>query len=60
MLPTAGLVSLLADLGTIFTSVIGYFGSVIAEFMAHPILVLTFGISFVAIIVHMARGFLGR
>lgn len=57
---TAGLTSLLTSLGTIFTAVIGYFGTVITEFMSHPILILTFGVSFASIIVHMARGFLGR
>lgn len=54
------LAQLLLDMGEIFTAVIGYFGDVIDLFVSQPILLLTFGISFVAIVVHMARGFLGR
>ncbi|WP_313345701.1 hypothetical protein [Sedimentibacter sp.] len=54
------LTSLLADMGSIFTAVTGYFADVIGMFVSQPILLLTFGISFVAIVVHMARGFLGR
>lgn len=60
MEPTPALVSLLTSMGQIFTSVIGYFGTVFAEFMAQPILILTFGIGFAATVIHMARGFLGR
>jgi hypothetical protein len=60
MTVTAGLTSLLADLGTVFTAVIGYFGTVFTEFMAHPILILTVGITFASIVINMARGFLGR
>lgn len=54
------LTALLTDMGTIFTAVTGYFGEVIEMFVEQPILLLTFGVSFVAIVVHMARGFLGR
>lgn len=54
------LAELLTTLGDIFTAVIGYFGDVIDLFVSQPILLLTFGVSFVAIVVHMARGFLGR
>lgn len=54
------LTQLLAALGEIFTAVTGYFANVIEMFVEQPILLLTFGVSFVAIVVHMARGFLGR
>ena len=54
------LTALLADMGTIFTSVTSYFTSVFTMFVETPILLLTFGVGFVAIIINMARGFLGR
>lgn len=54
------LTALLVDMGSVFTAVIGYFGDVIDMFVSQPILLLTFGISFASIIIHMARGFLGR
>lgn len=52
--------ALLTDMGSIFTAVTGYFGDVIEMFVEQPILLLTFGVSFVAVVVNMARGFLGR
>lgn len=54
------LAQLLTDMGAVFTAVIGYFGDVIEMFVSQPILLLTFGISFASIVIHMARGFLGR
>ncbi len=57
---TEGLTSLLTDLGSIFTAVVGYFSTVFTEFMSHPILILTVGVGFAAVVVNMARGFLGR
>lgn len=54
------LAALLTAMGSIFTSVTGYFTSVFTMFVSTPILLLTFGIGFVAIVINMARGFLGR
>ncbi len=57
---TMTMTELLSAMGSIFTAVTGYFGQVIEMFVEQPILLLTFGVSFVAIVVNMARGFLGR
>lgn len=54
------LTALLTSMGEIFTSVTGYFTSVFTMFVSTPILLLTFGIGFVAVVINMARGFLGR
>lgn len=54
------LTALLADMGSIFTAVTGYFTDVFDLFVSTPLLLLTFGVGFVAIVINMARGFLGR
>lgn len=54
------LTELLTNMGSIFTAVTGYFTDVFELFVETPLLLLTFGIGFVAVIIHMARGFLGR
>lgn len=54
------LATLLTSMGQIFTSVTGYFTTVFNLFVSTPLLLLTFGIGFVAIVINMARSFLGR
>ena len=54
------LASLLSSMGEIFSSVTGYFTTVFNLFVSTPLLLLTFGVGFVAVIINMARGFLGR
>jgi hypothetical protein len=54
------LAELLYDMGSIFESVTGYFTDVFEMFVSNPLLLLTFGVGFVAIVINMARGFLGR
>lgn len=54
------LATLLTSMGDIFTSVTGYFTTVFELFVSTPLLLLTFGVGFVAIVINMARGFLGR
>lgn len=52
--------ALITTMTTIFTAVIGFFGDVFDLFVSNPLLLLTFGVSFASVIIHMARGFLGR